>query len=643
VYSLVKRLLVGRPLSNAEAEHQRISKFLALPVFSSDAISSTAYAAEEILFVTAVGASSLALGLNVLTPIAVAVAILLAIVVFSYRQTIYAYPTGGGSYVVSRENLGRKVSMVAGASLLVDYVLTVAVSVSAGVSALVSIPRFRDLADHRVGIGLTLIVLITLANLRGVKESGAVFAAPTYTYMVLLAGLIVYGLSREFFFDPLPHVPFDREHFDGARAIGGDLSLFLILKGFSSGAVALTGIEAMADGVPVFRKPESKNAAITLSALAVILGSLFLGTAVLANHLEPYPSHEETVLSQMAGVVFGDGALYFVFQLATAGILVLAANTAYADFPRVASIIARDGMLPRQLANRGDRLVFSNGIVLLAVAAGGLLAAFGGITTALIPLYAVGVFTSFTLSQVGMVRYQKTQARPGWQRRAVISAIGAMATGVVLIVVAVTKFTSGAWVPMVVVPAFMFVFSGIHRHYDRVNRALAITPDQVRPEPLVHTVVVLVGRIDRRVLKALSYAESLRPDHLMALYISQEEEDREAIQAQWEAFGIRTDLEIHGSKYRELVEPVQEFLDELEERWANDTVTVVIPEFVLGKGVAGKWLFENVLHNQSALALKLALLYRRNTVVTSVPFHVDYAAPGADADALPASAGDRTS
>lgn len=631
MYSLVKRLLVGRPLSTAEAEHQRIPKLLALPVFSSDALSSTAYAAEEILFVTAVGASSLALGLGVLAPIGVAVAILLAIVVTSYRQTIYAYPTGGGSYVVSRENLGRGPSMIAGASLLIDYILTVAVSISAGVAALVSIPTFRHLSDNRVGIGLFLIGLITVANLRGVKESGAVFAGPTYTYIILLAVLVGYGLVREFLMTPLPDVPFDPAHFEGAL-IGGELGLFLILKGFSSGAVALTGIEAMADGVPVFRKPESKNAAITLTALAIILGTLFLGTALLANRLRPFPSHEETVLSQMAGVVFGDGALYFAFQLATAGILVLAANTAYADFPRVSSIIARDGFLPRQLANRGDRLVFSNGIVILAVAAGILLAAFGGRTNALIPLYAVGVFTSFTLGQAGMVRYHRRNRLPGWQRRIVISATGAAATFVVLLVVAVTKFTSGAWVPLVVVPSFIAVFLAIGRHYKRVNSALAITPEQVRPEPLNHTVVVLVGRIDRRVLKALNYASSLRPNHLMALYVAQEEADREAIQSQWTEFGIDVPLEITGSPYRELVEPVEEFLDELDQRWRNDTITVVIPEFVLGKGVAAKWLFENVLHNQSALQLKLALLYRPNTVVTSVPFHVDYAAPGGDAD-----------
>ncbi|MBW3536164.1 MAG: APC family permease [Actinobacteria bacterium] len=632
MYSAVKRFLVGRPLSTAELEHQRLPKTLALPVFSSDALSSTAYASEEILFVTAVGASSLALGLSALVPIALAVAILLAIVVTSYRQTIHAYPTGGGSYVVSRENLGRNPSLVAGAALLVDYTLTVAVSVSAGVAALVSIPTFRHLGDNRVGIALILLSIIGLANLRGVRESGAVFAAPTYSYVLLLSGLVFYGLAREFLGTPVPDVPLDPERFEGMSVFGGELGLFLILKGFSSGAVALTGIEAMADGVPVFRKPESKNAAITLTIMAVILGTLFFGTALLANRLRPYPSHEETVLSQMADAVFGQGALYLVFQLATAGILVLAANTAFADFPRVASIIARDGFLPRQLANRGDRLVFSNGIVILGLGAGTLITGFGGRTNALIPLYAVGVFTSFTFSQAGMVRYQRKWRRPGWQLRATVSGFGAVVTSGVLLVVAVTKFTSGAWVPLVVVPSIISVFLAIRRHYDRVDAALAITPEEVKPEPLNHTVVVLVGRIDRRALKALDYASSLRPNHIMALYIAQEEADREAIQAQWEAFGIAVPLEIKGSPYRELVEPVERFLEEIDQRWTNDTVTVVIPEFVLGKGVAGKWLFENVLHNQSALALKLALLYRPNTVVTSVPFHVDYAAPGGDAD-----------
>lgn len=633
MYSLVKRLLVGRPLDTAEAEHQRLPKSLALPVFSSDALSSTAYASEEILFVTAAAAgSSLALGLGVLVPIALAVALLLAIVVISYRQTIYAYPTGGGSYVVSRENLGKKPSLVAGASLLVDYTLTVAVSVSAGVAALVSIPAFRGLNDSRVPMALGLLALIAVANLRGVKESGAVFAAPTYTYILMLSALVLYGLAREFFMTPFHDVPLDPAKFDGNLIAGGELGLFLILKGFSSGAVALTGIEAMADGVPVFRRPESKNAAITLTIMAVILGTLFFGTAVLANRLRPYPSHDETVLSQMAHVVFGEGPLYLVFQLATAGILALAANTGFADFPRVASIIAKDGFLPRQLANRGDRLVFSNGIVILAVGAGGLVTAFGGRTNALIPLYAVGVFTSFTFSQAGMVRYILRRRERAWRLRAGISAFGACATLTVLLIVAITKFTSGAWVPLVVVPSIISIFLAIKRHYDRVNTALAITPEQVRPEALNHTVVVLVGRIDRRVLKALNYASSLRPNHIMALYVAQEEADREAIQAQWEAFGIGVPLEITGSPYRELVEPVEHFLDELDQRWRNDTVTVVIPEFVLGRGVAGKWLFENVLHNQSALALKLALLYRPNTVVTSVPFHVDYAAPGGDAD-----------
>lgn len=632
MYSLVKRLLVGRPIDTAEAEHQRIPKAIALPVFSSDAISSTAYAAEEILFVTAVGASSLALGLSVLTPIAVGVALLLAIVATSYRQTIFAYPSGGGSYVVSRENLGEKPGLVAGASLLIDYILTVAVSISAGVAAIVSIPAFRALGDDRVALGIGLITLLTLANLRGLKESGRLFAAPTYSYIILLSALVIYGLTREFFFEPLARVPFDPEAFEGARAAGGDLGLFLILKGFSSGAVALTGVEAISNGVPAFRKPESKNAAATLVMMGVILGTLFFGTAVLAQHLQPYPSHDETVFSQLGRAVFGEGPLYFALQLATAAILVLAANTAYADFPRVSSIIARDGFLPRQLANRGDRLVFSNGIVLLAVAAGGLLAAFGGRTNALIPLYAIGVFTSFTLSQSGMVRHHLRLKERGWQRNVAINATGATATAVVLVIIATTKFTSGAWLPLVVVPGFMFVFLAIRRHYAKVGSALAITPEQVKPEAWRHTVVVLVGRIDRRALKALNYASSLRPDHIMALYVAQEEADRDAIQAQWEEFGIDVPLEIKGSPYRELVEPVEEFLDELDERWGNDTITVVIPEFVLGKGVAGKWLFENVLHNQSALALKLALLYRPNTVTTSVPFHVNYAAPGGDGD-----------
>ena len=381
---VLKRIFVGRPLATTQMEHQRISKTIALPVFSSDALSSTAYATEEILFVTAVGASSLALGLSKLVPIAVVVAILLTIVIISYRQVIFAYPSGGGSYVVSRENLGEYPSLVAGASLMVDYILTVAVSISAGVAAIVSIPAFEALATHRVELGLALIVLITVANLRGVRESGRLFAIPTYVYIVVLAALVVVGLVGSWLGDVSP-VPFDQKLAEGVKAMGGDLSLFLLLKGFSSGAVALTGVEAISNGVPMFRRPEAKNAAATMVWMGVILGTLFFGVSLLARELRPYPSHDRTVIAQLGLAVFGDGPLFLLLQFATAAILTLAANTAYNGFPGLSSIVAKDGYLPRQLANRGDRLVYSNGVIFLAIAAAVLLVAFGGITNALDP------------------------------------------------------------------------------------------------------------------------------------------------------------------------------------------------------------------------------------------------------------------
>jgi amino acid transporter len=622
VLSFLKRLLVGRPLATTEMEHQRIPKTIALAVFSSDAISSTAYATEEILFVTALGASSLTRGLSVLIPIAIAVSVLLVIVVTSYRQTIFAYPSGGGSYVVTRENFKSAYpSLLAGASLLVDYILTVAVSISAGVAAIISIPAFNGLESKRVPLGLVFILLITLANLRGVKESGRIFAVPTYIYITILTLLVVVGLGRVYF-GHLSQVPFDPHKFEGARAAGGSLGLFLILKGFSSGAVALTGVEAISNGVPAFRRPESNNAAMTMVWMGTILGTLFFAVSLLAHHLHPYPSHTETVFSQMGRAVFGTGALYVVLQFATAAILTLAANTAYADFPRLSSIIARDGYLPRQFANRGDRLVFSNGIVFLAVAAGVLLTVFGGLTNKLIPLYAVGVFTSFTLSQAGMVIHHKKEREQGFRRGMVINAVGSVATFVVLMIIAITKFAAGAWVVLVVVPLIIVLFVAIRRHYAYLSRELAVEPFQVRPEALNHTVVVLVGRVHKGVIKAVNYARSLRPNHLIAVYVAFEDEDREEMERQWEEFGFDMPLEIVASPYRELVEPVERYLEELDARWDNDTVTVVIPEFVLGR------LFDprNLLHGQTALALKAALLNREGVVVTSVPYHVGGAA-----------------
>ena len=616
VYSSLKRLLVGRPIATSEQEHQRLRKLVALPTFSSDALSSTAYATEEILFVVAAGSSGLLLGLSRLVPISIVVAILLTIVVLSYRQTIYAYPHGGSSYVVSRENLGRYPSLVAGASILVDYVLTVAVSISAGVAAIVSLPAFRGLANNRVILGLGLILLITLANLRGIKESGTLFAFPTYLYIFTVGSMVLYGLYR-IYFGNIGVIEFDPAEAEIQRQAGGTLGLFLILRGFSSGAVALTGVEAIADGVPAFRKPVSRNAATTLMIMAVILGSLFFGISVLAHHIQPYPSHDETVISQIGRTVFGGGPIYVILQLATVAILTLAANTAYADFPRLSSIIARDGYLPRYLGNRGDRLVYSNGIIILAITASALIIAFGGITNALIPLYAVGVFTSFTLSQTGMVVHHRRTRHPGWKLGAVISGVGATSTFIVLLIVAITKFTSGAWVPIVVVPSIIALFLGIKRHYSRVSEALEISPAEVRPQPFNHTVVVLVGRVHRGVIQALSYARSLRPQHLVALYISHEDEDRTEIERQWREFGLNVDLEIQHSPYRELTTPVMEYLNELDERWHNDTITVVVPEFVVGK-----W-YEHLLHNQSALLLKGRLLFREGTVVTSVPYHVE--------------------
>ena len=615
--AILKRLLVGRPLATTEQEHQRIPKVIGLAVFSSDAISSTAYATEEILFVTAVGASSLMLGLETLIPIAIAVALLLAIVAFSYRQTIFAYPSGGGSYVVSRENLGENPSLVAAASLLVDYILTVAVSISAGVAAISSIPAFSDVAKHRVLVGIFLIVLITLANLRGIKESGRLFAAPTYLYIVMISALIIYGLVRAFILKDISNIPFDQKAFDGTLESGGTLGLFLILKGFSSGAVALTGVEAISNGVPAFKKPESKNAAATLVWMAVILGTLFMGISILAHHLQPYPSHDTTVLAQLGIQVFGQGAVFFVLQIATALILTLAANTAYADFPRLASIIAFDEYLPHQMRNRGDRLVFSNGVLILATAAIVLIVAFGGVTTALIPLYAVGVFTSFTLSQAGMVRHHQKQREENWRRHAIMNGIGSVATLIVLVIVATTKFTSGAWVPLVLIPLIILLFKAIRRHYLRVDRALKANLTSEMTRPRRNTVVVLVGNVNGGVLQALSYAKSLNPNYLVAVRLVDSDEEAAEVNKVWLDAGFDIPLETVYSPYRELRRPLLEFLDRLDEKYENDNVTVIIPEFVVSH-----W-WENILHNQSALRIKRWLLLRPGTMVTSVPYHID--------------------
>jgi amino acid transporter len=614
VLETLKRLLIGRPIATSEEGHHRLRKLVALPVFASDAISSTAYATEEIILVL-VPVTAMA-AFNYIVPIAVLVAILLLIVVTSYRQTINAYPGGGGTYVVSRENLGTSPSLVAGASILVDYVLTVAVSVSSGVAAITS--AFAPLRPYRVELCLVAVALLAVANLRGVRESGAIFAPPTYLYVVSLATLIVYGLYRVYVQDLGP-VPVDQEllgELTEGHTVTTVASTFILMRAFSSGAVALSGLEAVADGVPAFRRPEAKNAAITITAMGVILSTLFFGTSFLASRLHPLPEEgAETALSVMGRYIFGESPAYFVLQFATFAILILAANTGYADFPRLSSYIARDGFLPRQLTNRGDRLVFSNGIVTLSVIAGLLIVAYNAEVSALVPLYAVGVFTGFTLSQAGMVVRHWRRREPRWRVGLAINAVGAVATFVVLAVVIISKFRIGAWIPVVVIPLVVTLFRLINRHYRRVRRVVEI-PAGWKPRRYEHFVVVAVGTVNRAVLNALSYARSLAPDRLVAVTVVGDADDQEAIQKSWADHEIPVELHTIYSPFREITEPFLQYLDELDAESDDDIITVVIPEFVTGVGT--QWL-----HNQSALSLKLALLYRPHTVVTSVPIHID--------------------
>ena len=618
--SLAKRILVGKPLASSEEQHQRLGKPTALAVFASDAISSTAYATQEMLFIL-MSAVVFPRSHAYLVPIAVAAAVLLTIVATSYSQTIHAYPNGGGAYIVSRENLSPMAGLVAGASLLVDYTLTVAVSVSAGVLAIGSAFHFNDEPALRVALALGFLTLLTVGNLRGVKESGKLFAVPTYLYVVLLGALLGAGLYQVFF-GTVQEIDTEAsrraiEHFAENHELLSAATLFVVLKAFSSGAVVLSGVEAISNGVPAFRKPEARHAAQTLGMMAMILAVGFLGISVLAHHYKPVVDEEgQTVLAQLAAAVFGDGSiLFYGLQLGTFAILILAANTAFADFPRLSSIIAGDGYLPRQLASRGDRLVFSNGVLILATMAGLLIAAFRAEVTLLIPLYAVGVFTGFTLSQAGMVRHHLRLREPNWRRGLAINVVGAIATGVVLVVVVASKFTDGAWIPAVVIPFIVVGFRAIKRHYDRVGRSLAVPPGY-RARRRTHTVVVLVGAVTKGSLEALAYARSLRPDRLLAVSVVASAEQQEAITAQWAEHEIPVELRTLYSPYRELTRPIVRFVDEYDQEVQDDFMTVVLPEFVLDH-----W-YEQLLHNQSALVLRARLRARPNTIVTSVPFHL---------------------
>jgi amino acid transporter len=586
----------------AQMRHERLRKTVALAVFSSDALSSVAYATEEILLILVLAGAA---ALHLATPIALAIAGLLVIVAVSYQQTIYAYPSGGGSYIVARENLGDVAGLVAGAALLVDYVLTVAVSVAAGVAAITS--AFPVLQPQKVTLGVAFVAMIALANIRGVRESGRLFAVPTYFFIVSFAVLLAGGVYR-FMTGTLESMP------PPDLAASQSLTWFLVLRAFSSGCTAMTGTEAISNGIRAFKPPESRNAALTLGWMAAILAVLFMGITVLAWSLHVVPTESETVVSQIARRLFGTGLMYYLIQAATALILILAANTSFADFPRLSSLLARDRFIPRQFANLGERLVFSNGILVLAALAALLIVLFGGETHALIPLYAVGVFISFTLSQSGMVAHWWRDQTPGWRRRLVVNGSGALVTGIVTVVIAVTKFAHGAWIVVLVVPILVLTFLAMRRHYDDVAAQPSLEGWE-GPAPMSHTILVVVGDVHRGVVRALQYADSLsNAVPVRGVFVETDPARTARIEEKWGKWGMGVPLVVLTSPYRSLLRPLLDYIDHLQERDENHVVTVVLPEFV-----PRHW-WQHVLHNQTALLIKAALLFRRNIVVADVPF-----------------------
>ena len=607
--SQAKRLILGARIPSHLAHRERFSKVTGLAVLSSDPLSSVAYATEEILRVLTVGGVA---ALSLVTPIGAVIAAMLAIVVFSYRQTLHAYPNGGGAYIVAKENLGRAPSLVAAAALLIDYVLTVSVSVAAGVAAMTSaVPSWHL---NTVEVSLAFVVILTIGNLRGVRESGRLFAAPTYFFIAIVFAMLGVGAWR-YLTGSLEPVPLAANPLPlgtgGLDAVG----LFVILTAFSNGCTAMTGVEAVSNGVPAFRPPESRNAAATLVTMAAVSIAMFLGVTFLAHAYGVIPSETETVVSQLARGTFGSGSLlYYAVQAATMLILVLAANTAYADFPRLASIVARDRFLPRQFMNQGDRLAFSNGIIMLSLVASALLIAFGGDTHALIPLYMIGVFVSFTLSQSGMVIHWWRLRTRGWRGSAAISGFGAAVTGVVLVIVAVTKAFEGAWIVLVMIPLMVAVFTVTRRHYDQVASELTLTSWQPEPEAH-HIVVVPIGGLQRAVVKALHYARGLSKD-VRAVYVDIDPEATAALRREWERWGQGVELVIVASPYRSLMQPLLAHLDEVQASNQNGYLTVVLPEFMPRR------LWHHLLHNQHALLIKAALLFKANIVVTSVPLHL---------------------
>ena len=603
----LKQLFVGRPLVTAEMGEQKLSKKAALTVMSSDALSSTAYATEEMLRALPL-AGALFLSLSVVSiPAALMIVGLLWIVVTSYSQVLQAYPKGGGAYAVAKENLGVYAGLIAGSALLIDYILTVAVSVAAGVAAITS--AVPSLFPHRIGLCLLAIFLIMLANLRGARESAALFAAPVYLFILCAYVLVIVAIGR-FLLGVAPASdapPIEVPAFE-------PLVLVLLLRAFASGCTALTGVEAVADGVQTFREPVSRNSKITLFTLGAILASLFFGITIATNLYRLQPLEDQTILSQLSRATFGDGPIYVVIQVLTMTVLILAANTSFTSFPRLSSFIASDRFLPHQFANLGDRLVFSNAIIFLGLSASGLVLWFGGDVHSLIPLYTVGVFVGFTLCQAGMVVHWKRSRSNGYRWRMAVNAFGAVTTTVVLVVVAAVKFVHGAWLILIATPAFVWLFLRIRRHYFQVTTDLSVASyDRMRD--LKHTVVVPIAGINVVSLGAVEYARSISKD-VIAVQINVDSADRDKLVAQWEHWVTDVPLVVLNSPYRSILRPLLKFVDEVEDFRDDDVVTVLLPEFV-----PAHW-WQRLLHNQSGLILRGALMFKPKVVVTSVRRHL---------------------
>lgn len=619
--------LIGRPLATADAPHQTIGKVIGLAVFASDALSSTAYATQEILGVIA-AAGTIAYGY--LFPISVAIVILLAIVTISYEQTIHAYPGGGGAYIVARDNLGELPAQTAGAALLTDYILTVAVSISSGVAQIVS--AYPDLFPYRVLIAVMAVFFVMLVNLRGVKESGTTFAIPTYFFVVAMVGTVSYGLFR--YFTGSLGMVVDPPHFE-ARYVISLITPFIFLHAFANGTTALTGVEAISNGITAFKEPRSKNAGITLVWMSLILGSLFLGLSFLTGKVQAVFSEEETVISQLARTIFdGRGILYLALIGGTTVILIMAANTAFADFPRLGALHAGDGFLPRQLTYRGSRLVYSRGIVSLAVIASILIVIFQASVTRLIPLYAIGVFLSFTLSQTGMARRwwkighlkegeeivepgSTIKYENGWQYRMLINGFGAICTAGVMIVFAVTKFREGAWVVLILTPVLVVIFFSIHHHYKGLAKKLSLDNfGVIPPHTIRHRVIMPVSGVHQGTLSALRYARMLSND-VTAVHVTVEPADAEKVRQKWETWGEGVRLVMLDSPYRLFIEPILAYIADIAaQRQPGETITIVVPEFVSDNRMTA------ALHTNTAEILRSQLKHLHDIVITNVPYHV---------------------